>query len=314
MRVGQRNVVRCQSRFAFGDEGRPAIGTGDRIVPPNADLELDVFLSEIVSSKSTAEMTPEENLADCQFRKAVGNEHFQCKDFKKAIRSYVSALKAIGDNDFPKGSEEYQEARKLQIDCGNNVANAFMRMNELEKAKESTVSVLQLDPDNVKALFRAGNISSKQGNFLEAKLALDRALEIDPQSIVIKAEMQRLAVLKKEYREKSKAMQKRMGESMFSSSDSQVGRNEALQGSAEGQFCSQEVNDIHVDTKSDSSPGSIEGSVTANDVNNIFPSAVTKPKGLSLHLLLSLFVLLVAVAMAVFYSRATTYSESAGAN
>ncbi|CAM9605213.1 unnamed protein product, partial [Choristocarpus tenellus] len=217
MREGQRCLVRSQSRFSFGPEGCPALESEDRDVPPNADLELDVKLSRVVSSTAPEDMTPEENLADCKFKKDIGNEHFRCKAYKKALRSYTSALTAISRSGFTEGSNQYLETRKLQTNCGNNVAIAFLRLGELEKAKDSILSVLELEPDNIKALYRAGQISNMQGNFVEAKLALQKALEIEPKSVEIKAEMRNLAARIKDYRQKSETLQKKMGESMFSS-------------------------------------------------------------------------------------------------
>lgn len=217
MRTGQRCVVRCETRFAYGPDGCPATQPGDTNLSPNTDIELLVELVEIISTTAATNMTPAEKMEEYQRKKKVGNDHFTRKAFKKAVRSYASVLQTISEGDSPCDSVMCEEARQLQIDCGNNVAMAYMRLGDLEKSKEATVGVLVLDPLNPKALFRAGQVSSLQGNFAEAKLALRKALDVKPDSKEVQAELGRLSVLVKAYRSKEKAMQKRMGQSMFSS-------------------------------------------------------------------------------------------------
>lgn len=217
MRTGQRCIVRCETRFAYGPDGCPATQPGDTYLPPNADIELSVALVEIASTTAATSMTPGEKMAEYHRKKLVGNDHFARKAFKKALRCYASVLHTILEGDFPTGSAIYEEIRQLQIDCGNNVAMAYIRLGELEKAKEAAVGVLVLDPLNSKALFRAGQVSSLQGNFAEAKLALRKALDVKPNSKEVQAELRRLSARVKAYRGKEQAMQKTMGQSLFSS-------------------------------------------------------------------------------------------------
>lgn len=219
MHPGQRCIVRCETRFAFGPDGCPATQPGDVDLPPNADIELVVELVEVVSSTAPANMTPVEKLAEYHRRKTVGNEHFARRAFKKAIRSYTWVLQALSEEDFPTDSGMGSEARCLQIDCGNNAAMTFMRMGDLERAKEAAVGVLVLDPLNTKALFRAGQVSSLQGNFSEANLALRKALDVEPNSKEVQAELSRLSRRIKTYRKKNEALQRKMGQNLFSNGD-----------------------------------------------------------------------------------------------
>lgn len=107
------------------------------------------------------------------------------------------------------------EVRQLQIDCGNNLAMVYMRLGNVEQAKEAVIEVLQIDPTNTKALFRAGQISSQQGNFEEAKMALRKALESNPESSEVKAELGRLASRVKAYQARKRAMQETMGRNLL---------------------------------------------------------------------------------------------------
>lgn len=216
MRGGQQCLVRCQSRFAYGPDGCPATKPGDVELPANTDIELAVELLDVLASTSPSDMTTDEAIAEAHRKKVVGNGHFERAAYKKALRAYTSACNTVADLNLPdEDSTSFQEARRIRIDCGNNVATACVRLGELGKAKEAAVGVLELDPDNVKALFRAGQVSSRQSNFVEAKLALGKAYDLNPQSKEIKAELGRLSVRIKAYQSKRKAVQETMGSGLF---------------------------------------------------------------------------------------------------
>lgn len=222
MRAGQQCLVRCESRFAYGPDGCPATEFEDKTLPPNTDIELSVELLEVLSTTSLSDMTLEETIGEARRRKIVGNEHFARTAFKKALRSYTSAHNTIAGLEIPdQGSDFSRDALRLQIDCGNNVATTCMRLEQLEKAKEAAVGVLELDSSNAKALFRAGQVSSLQSNFVEAKLALRKALDINPDSKEVQAELRILSGRIKAYNTKKRAMQETMALNLFAG----AGRN-----------------------------------------------------------------------------------------
>lgn len=216
MQLGQTCLVRCESRFAYGPDGCPATEPEDTYLPPNSDIELQVELLEVLSTTALSDMTPEEATKEGQRKKQAGNVHFARAAYKKALRSYTSASNAIAGVDFPdKDTESYREARQLRIDCGNNIATTLARLGEMDKAKEAAVGVLELDPVNAKALYRAGKISSLQSNFVEAKLALGKAFDVNPQSKEVQDELRRLSARIKAYQAKKRSMQETMGRNLF---------------------------------------------------------------------------------------------------
>lgn len=219
MRVGEQCIIRCESRFAYGPDGCPATKEGDADLPPNSDIELRIELLGVQSTKSVPDMSPEEIIAEGERKKLVGNGHFESAAYKKALRAYTSAANTVAGVEFPnEGASAFRDARQLRIDCGNNIATTCVRLGDLEKAKEAAVGVLELDPDNAKALFRAGQVSSLQSNFTEASLALKRALELNPSSREVQAELQRLSARVKAYKSKRQAMEETMGRNLFAES------------------------------------------------------------------------------------------------
>ncbi|CAM9995068.1 unnamed protein product [Ectocarpus sp. 6 AP-2014] len=224
MRVGQQCLVRCEARFAYGGLGCPATKAGDTDLPPDTDIEVRLELLSILPSTPVPDMSPEEICAEGERKKLVGNGHFERTAYKKALRAYTAAANAVVELEFPTGdSDTFREARRLRIDCGNNIAMTCYRLGELEKAKEAAVGVLEEDPTNVKALFRAGQVSSLQSNFIEARIALEKARELNPRSKAIQAELGRLAARIKSYKAKRQAMQETMGRSLFEGSKAPPG-------------------------------------------------------------------------------------------
>lgn len=216
MPPGQKCLVRCESRFAYGADGCPATEPEDTDLPPSSDIELLVELLEVLSTTALSDMTPEEATKEGQRKKRAGNGHFARAAYKKALRSYTSASNAVAEIDFPDtDTESYREARQLRVDCGNNIATTLVHLGEMDKAKEAAVGVLELDPVNAKALYRAGKISSLQSDFVEAKLALGKALDLNPESKEVQAELRRLSARMKAYQTKKRSMQETMGRNLF---------------------------------------------------------------------------------------------------
>lgn len=224
MRVGQQCLIRCESRFAYGPDGCPATRPGDADLPPNSDIEVWIELLGVPSNTPVPDMTPQETIVEGERKKMVGNGHFERTAYKKALRAYTSAANTIAGLEFPnEDADALRLAHQLRIDCGNNIATTCVRLGDLEKAKEAAVGVIEIDPVNVKALFRAGQVSSLQSNFVEARLALQKAQDLNPDSTEIQTELYRLSARIKSYETKRRAMQEKMGQSLFAGSKPKPG-------------------------------------------------------------------------------------------
>lgn len=141
-----------------------------------------------------------------------------------AARCYAASMKALeGIFEAQEGGEADEvpeevrrEALALAVNCGNNMAATQLKLGAPKQAEEACVSVLEMDPNNVKALYRAGFATMQQHRFDEAKMAFNRALEIDPGNkavvkglIELKAQVQ--AYKSKEAKIAQKMSQKLLG-------------------------------------------------------------------------------------------------------
>lgn len=78
------------------------------------------------------------------------------------------------------------KATRLLVDCNNNLSLAHLRNDDLEKALKSVDKVLDLEPKNVKALFRKAQMLDTKNDDLElADKLLKTALELEPNNLAV---------------------------------------------------------------------------------------------------------------------------------
>lgn len=178
MRVGEASEVRCDARFAFGDVGL------EPHVAPNAELKLVVELLR-VGKKITAEMDSKELIAEATKKKESGNRYFREKNYEQAAKLYKRALKLL--ESWEHAEEDEAACKALLVALGNNVGNVQHKLKQYKEARQSSLEVIQLDPTNVKAMYRVGQIALEQSEFAEATEFLRKALELEPQNAKVRA-------------------------------------------------------------------------------------------------------------------------------
>jgi tetratricopeptide (TPR) repeat protein len=230
MSSSQTCVVRCNFRFAYAERGLPAVSPNGAAVPPDTDVDFEVTLERIVSTKSIEELSPDKKLAEAQFKKSVGNEHFSAANYKRAVKGYQYAIN-MSDSAVPQlPSAARSVAQKLVVDSANNMVAAYLALDDLEHAEQAVTVALQTDPNSVKGLYRAGQVSLRRGNFKEATVALKKALAIEPANKLVRAEYRTLQSRVAEYKAEQKAMAVKMvgGSSSNTSNNSSSNSSSAV--------------------------------------------------------------------------------------
>uniref|UniRef100_A0A8C7WX29 FKBP prolyl isomerase 16 n=1 Tax=Oryzias sinensis TaxID=183150 RepID=A0A8C7WX29_9TELE len=87
---------------------------------------------------------------------------------------------------------EDQEVQEYRVKCLNNLATTQMKLEQFNEALHTSRDVLTLEPNNVKALFRAGKLLSDKGEYKEAMEVLKKALKLEPATKAIHAELSKL--------------------------------------------------------------------------------------------------------------------------
>ncbi|KAF7720933.1 hypothetical protein EC973_005757 [Apophysomyces ossiformis] len=121
-------------------------------------------------------LTKESNAAIAKTEKEKGNQFFQKKEYHQAVEHYGRAIELD-----PTVSVYYL-----------NRAMAYLKLNKFVEVERDCTQGLQLEPQNVKALWRRGIALRELGRPEEARADFQSALTIDPGNNAIVAELNKL--------------------------------------------------------------------------------------------------------------------------
>ncbi|CAJ0582366.1 unnamed protein product, partial [Mesorhabditis spiculigera] len=204
---GEKSVIHLKgTRFTYGAE------------PPsenfatNAPLSFTIFLRDYVKVPATWEMTSEQKLEASQEAKARGNDFLHERKYKLALNKY----KRIEDLlEYERSSDPVVKARRdaLLVAAYLNLALTYSKLNEELEAISACNKALELDPNNVKGLYRKGCAKLSFGDFEEALEIFKAVKRLEPQNT---AAQQKILVCKQRIREHESSERRRF-RSLFAS-------------------------------------------------------------------------------------------------
>ena len=121
-------------------------------------------------------------------------------DIHRAIQRYEEALrKEAREHEFKTLESDEKEAKlgevkKQKISTHLNLAAAHLRLDDPKEALRHCNSVIELDPLNVKALYRRGQAHLKLGDISGARSDLMEAAKREPQNKDVRKELEKLKV------------------------------------------------------------------------------------------------------------------------
>eukprot|EP00268_Persea_americana_P006182 TRINITY_DN12201_c0_g1_i7.p1 TRINITY_DN12201_c0_g1~~TRINITY_DN12201_c0_g1_i7.p1 ORF type:complete len:131 (+),score=41.21 TRINITY_DN12201_c0_g1_i7:146-538(+) len=95
--------------------------------------------------------------------------------------------------------EEITKANALKISCNLNNAACKFKLGDYDETSRLCTKVLDLDPYNVKALYRRSQSYLRASDFEKAEEDLKKALSIDPNNRDVKVEYKKLKEKQKEH-------------------------------------------------------------------------------------------------------------------
>lgn len=108
--------------------------------------------------------------------------------------------------------DKIKQLIELRATAYNNLAAAQMKTEAYDQALRSIDNVLQLDENNVKALYRKSKILREKGETEAAILVLKKGLKMDPTSRVIAQDLRYLEAKRQDELRKEKHLYQRMFE------------------------------------------------------------------------------------------------------
>ncbi|KAJ3028934.1 UNVERIFIED_CONTAM: RNA polymerase II-associated protein 3 [Siphonaria sp. JEL0065] len=132
------------------------------------------------SAKDDTRESPEQlelRLENSLLEKEKGNAYFKKGDYKKAVKCYSKSIKLNPDSAVVLG----------------NRAMTYLKLNEFQAAEADSTAVLEIEPKNVKALWRRGVARREIGSDLSgAKCDLEKALVLEPTNASVKQELSKV--------------------------------------------------------------------------------------------------------------------------
>ncbi|XP_067127237.1 LOW QUALITY PROTEIN: FK506-binding protein-like [Centruroides vittatus] len=165
-------------------------GDDDRI---KVKLQLLVFTRE----PEIWEMSITEKWRRASHHKAKGVELYSAGKIKWAFRRFGLALRYVVslEHDIPpehKLDEQGMDIKGLKVSCYINIAACQLKHNNYNSAVINCTKALELDPNNLKALFRRGVALIHIQEYERAKEDLDKVSEMEPEHPVIAKQQQKL--------------------------------------------------------------------------------------------------------------------------
>ncbi|KAJ6332214.1 hypothetical protein OIU76_010576 [Salix suchowensis] len=191
MKKGERATVTVDAEFLHG---RDISGK----LPANSLLHYEVELLDFIKEKPFWKMDTREKFEASERKKLDGNVLFKAGKFWRASKKYDKATEYI-EFDHSFTDDEMCLAKSLRLSCHLNNAACKLRSGEYLEASRLCTKVLELDPLNVKALFRRSQAYLKTSELEKAEADIKKALAIDPNNREVKLEYMELKEKQREY-------------------------------------------------------------------------------------------------------------------
>lgn len=152
--------------------------------PCNLEFILELIQVESSYEKESWQMDENEKLNKIPELKNEGNKFYQNKEYQKAAEKYATAIGLLEQlmlKEKPK-DVEWMQLNKIKVPILLNYAQCKLLESDYYSVIEHCTTVLESEPNNVKALFRRAKAHVGAWNFQEAKNDFLQVIEVDPKS------------------------------------------------------------------------------------------------------------------------------------
>lgn len=200
-----KNKEKCrleiQPSMAYGEQGNT-----DFDIPPNSVLQYDVEMLKFEKAKESWEMEASEKLEQADIKKAKGTSFFKAEKYKMAVKFYQEVVSLLENATGMDEEEEKTKKDSLLLAAHLNLAMCYLKLNDSHLAAQQCDKALELDSDNVKALFRRGQALQNKADYDLAKQDFERVVELDPQNKAAKNQVTVCVRKMKQIKEKEKKL------------------------------------------------------------------------------------------------------------
>ncbi|XP_056020499.1 peptidyl-prolyl cis-trans isomerase FKBP8-like [Ostrea edulis] len=207
MEEGQIIELQTEARFAYGEKGRKPD------IPPYSSITYTIELIQKDYPPDYDSMSTTERLTHGEGKRERGNYLFTREDYVSAVNSYTKAVSILDPATCSDTAENLQKLLESRLKCYNNMAACQLKTDAYDAAINSCRMVLDVQPDNVKALFRTGKGYAAKGDTKEGLLYMRKAQKLEPDTKVINQEIMKLSKkLQAETQSEKNMYQKMLGQ------------------------------------------------------------------------------------------------------
>ncbi|XP_070572772.1 inactive peptidyl-prolyl cis-trans isomerase FKBP6-like [Ptychodera flava] len=217
MRKGEFSRFLVKPEFAFGKHGCPPR------IPGNAQILFEMELISYIdnslvedfhkwSKEDQRNASFDEILAVVHAERKAGNELYQLKHISRAFGRYNRAQRIL-ENCHLKDEAEEKAMKKVMLKLCLNMALCSVKLCQSARAIMFCKAALEIDPQNVKGLFRYGQALHQLSEFDRAKDFFLRCQKIEPHNEEITKELRKLDSSVRKF----KSLEKEMYGKMFAS-------------------------------------------------------------------------------------------------
>lgn len=198
MKIGEVALITIGPEYGFGNiETQRDLA----VIPPNSILIYEVEMVSFTKEKESWDMNTTEKIQASREKKEQGNSLFKVGKYQRAAKKYDKAAKYIEhDNSF--SAEEKKQSKVLKVSCNLNHAACCLKLKDFKEAAKLCSKVLELESQNVKALYRRAQAYIETADLDLAEFDIKRALEIEPQNREVRLEYKILKQKQIEYNKK----------------------------------------------------------------------------------------------------------------
>jgi len=198
MKIGEVALITIGPEYGFGNiETQRDLA----VIPPNSILIYEVEMVSFTKEKESWDMNTTEKIEASREKKEQGNYLFKVGKYQRAAKKYDKAAKYIEhDNSF--SAEEKKQSKVLKVSCNLNHAACCLKLKDFKEAVKLCSKVLELESQNVKALYRRAQAYIETADLDLAEFDIKRALEIEPQNREVRLEYKILKQKQIEYNKK----------------------------------------------------------------------------------------------------------------
>nr|KAG5689470.1 hypothetical protein BaRGS_021017 [Batillaria attramentaria] len=201
MKKGEVARLDIAPKYAYGKDG-----CAEKGVPGDARLVYEVEMVSFEKAKEAWEMNAAEKLEESKIVKEKGTAYFKKGSYSKAITNYKKIVSFLEHETSFQTDEEKQLKEQLLLAAHLNIAMCHLKLKEYVETEDSCAKVLEMDPDNVKALFRRGQALLERNEYESASADFERVIQLEPENKAAKNQLTLCKHREKQFREREKKL------------------------------------------------------------------------------------------------------------